>query len=1183
MMGSPTDNKKEDVGESSFDEFQSPQTANLEKSLLCLDEIFSNENGSASKDLDRDLVSHSSGSRSKRLSSSLVGRVSKFNANPTDGTFLSPMQSSIKKKVRNKKKLPPPLAFSPEPRRLHPTKTLETRIKTFDGSASTSNLMKIDLMSPKDVKNLVKSRDNQLGQILSQYERLAQRTPQQRYELDTKIAARQRRRRQKSNAMSEAERAEILRQNRARLFRANSVATLEVSNHSINTSVGDDTIVGNVYAVQCDFTDFVSPFFEKTEAQRNLILGVIERSFVFAEFRKYGNARCDGALEMLVDAFECVCFPSGHILLQSGMRKENDDFYLVERGRIEFKVDGKPVAEIAEVGGYFGELALLHSAVCERTVSVYELSSGEARLLTIDQKTFRGILNICSKKAAQEKREALLSVDFLSELIKENETMIRQLSSIMIREEMKLDGVFNLSQTDTFVVIRSGRIYVADSDEIFEPGDHFGSQALIQTLAKPRQNDIDMMAYSENVVFFRIENFAMGQIVGQSRLQNLMDMRRFASTRIIAKSNLSSDTHELMADTIIEKKFGNDKDTWEVDRHDPPAVYIVREGCLNLSTHDKSTGGKVETLVTVGSIFGMDQLKLSTKDGKPVYKRFAGLRASIPNGESTSIGVLPLNAVKVPTKTDSQSSDGSDGYIGHDDINNISNIEWNQSPSSILELRARVQEAVESNISLEDLEKIRLLGEGEFGEVWLVAANVLRGDPAAPKQNFALKSQMISDDTRGIDATDVILREIEIMKELKHPQIVDLVTTYQDETSIHMLMRLIPYGELWDRMHIEDDEGNWTSGVPEDHAKFYTVSIADTLSFIHSRGIVYRDLKPENVLIDADGYPVIVDLGCSKFCPDKTYTFVGTPNYVAPEMITNAGHNRGVDIWALGVVVYEMITGENPFFFEGVDQISLYHSICHEDYFPVPEDQSRESADFIDRLLKKDPLERLGMLRAGMKDILEHQWLEDIPLSQIRNKSYPAPWKPTELVRDGFENFQLENFHLEESMKSYTSIVSTEATEAQELSHSSRQDLIQDSITSFPSVTLTEGTGEIQKHSNSSSVSKPEDIQFSNDSETALEIEDPSGPRKPKKEGKKLKKKSRKDKEKEPKAKESPKSQEGSFLDKFYDDPSDFQIESKKRTHVIRNPKVRQTSSQKRERASRKDFLKSSFDNFGID
>jgi len=1185
MMNSPTENKKVGVGESSVDEFKSPPIGNLEKSLASIDEYCAKQDGeSPGKDLDKDLVSMSSASVSKRLSERLAGRVSKFNANPTDGSFLSPMQSSLKKKMRNNT-LAPPIEFSPEPRRLHQSKKLETKIKAYSGNSSKSDFVKIDLRSPEDVKKLVTSRDNQrLGQILSQYEKLAKRTPQQRYELDSKMAARERHRSHGSKTISEEERAELLRQSRARLYRSGSERILEESSHSHNTGGGDDTVVcGNVWAVKCDFTDFVSPYFEKTETQRNLILGVIERSFVFAEFRKHGKARCEGAVDMLVDAFESVSFPSGHTLVYEGVRKENDDFYLVEKGRIDFKVDGRPVAQIDEVGGYFGELALLHNVVSERTVSVYEPCNGEVELLKIDQKTFRGILNICSKKAAEEKRDALLSVDFLSDLIAENENMIRELSSIMMREEMEIDESFNLSQDDTFVVIRSGRIYVSSSDEIFESGDHFGSQALIQTRRGPAQNEIDMVAYSETVVFFRIENYAMGQIVGESRLQNLMDMRRFARTRLIRKSKLSSDAHELMADTISEKKLGKDEETWEVDRHDPPAVYIVREGSLNLSTHDKSTGDRVETLVTVGSIFGMDQLKMSTKNGTPVYKRCAGLKASIPTGETTSIGVLPLNAVKVPTKTDTQSSQRSDGHIDE------ASKEWRQSPSAILELRARVQEAVESSVSFEDLEKIRLLGEGEFGEVWLVAADIFPGDPAAQKQNFALKSQYILDDTRGSDATDVILREIQIMKELNHPQIVDLVTTYQDETSIHMLMRLVPYGELWDRMHIEDDEGNWTSGVPEDHAKFYAKSIADTLNFIHSRGIVYRDLKPENVLIDADGYPVIVDFGCSKFCPDKTYTFVGTPNYVAPEMITNAGHNRGVDIWAFGVMVYEMVTGENPFFFEGVDQISLYHSICHEDYFPIPKEQSEVSVDFIDRILQKDPLERLGMHRAGMKDILDHPWLDGISLSQIRNKTFPAPWTPTELVRDGFENF-----HLEESMKSYVSIVSTEETEAQELSHSSKLDPIQDSLTSFPSISLIDETGEIQKHSNSSSGSKPGRIQFSIDSfsndvspsQEAGDTEDPGASPKSDSKIKKSKKKSRKIKGKSKSlgARQSPSSSNhGSILDTFYDDPSEFQFVSAQTQHVIRNPKIRKTLTQKQERRSRKDFLKSSLLNLGID
>merc|ERR1719162_785828 len=126
-------------------------------------------------------------------------------------------------------------------------------------------------------------------------------------------------------------------------------------------------------------------------------------------------------------------------------------------------------------------------------VSVYESSRREAKLLKINQKTFRGILNTCSKQAAQEKSDVLLGVDFLYDLINENENMIRLLSSIMIREEMEIDDIFNLSQNDTFVVIQSGRIHITKSDEFFESGDYIGSRALIRTLSRQSTNEIDMV------------------------------------------------------------------------------------------------------------------------------------------------------------------------------------------------------------------------------------------------------------------------------------------------------------------------------------------------------------------------------------------------------------------------------------------------------------------------------------------------------------------------------------------------------------------------------------------------------------------------------------------------------------------------------------------------------------------
>jgi protein kinase A len=297
-------------------------------------------------------------------------------------------------------------------------------------------------------------------------------------------------------------------------------------------------------------------------------------------------------------------------------------------------------------------------------------------------------------------------------------------------------------------------------------------------------------------------------------------------------------------------------------------------------------------------------------------------------------------------------------------------------------------------MDLADFERIKLLGEGMFGEVWLVAADIFKTGQV--KQKFALKSQRKVDDTRGKDALSSILREVNAMKQLDHPQIVDLVHTFEDEENVYMLMGLIPGGELWDRVYQELPNGEWSSGLSEGDAKFYMYTIADTLSFIHSKTYVFRDLKPENIMLDISGYPVLVDFGFAKFVEDKTYTFCGTPNYCAPEIILNAGHNRGVDLWALGVTLYEIITGENPFYFEGLDTVTLYDAICRDPPFQLKTSDGRSDhlISLVDRLLEKEPTKRLGMSSGGMRDILDHAWFEGLDTLRVKSKRWPAPWKP---------------------------------------------------------------------------------------------------------------------------------------------------------------------------------------------
>ena len=206
----------------------------------------------------------------------------------------------------------------------------------------------------------------------------------------------------------------------------------------------------------------------------------------------------------------------------------------------------------------------------------------------------------------------------------------------------------------------------------------------------------------------------------------------------------------------------------------------------------------------------------------------------------------------------------------------------------------------------------------------------------------------------------------------------------------------------------------------------------------HRRHIVYRDLKPENVLIDHQGYPVIVDFGFGTYnlhsldpifpeiltCPSwflaakhvigKTYTLCGTPLYLAPEVILNRGHDIGADHWSYGVLLFEMIAGHTPFFSDGMDQISLFRAICAGEYrFPPAGVMSMEIEDLIQRFLVLDPAKRLGSLARALNEIYSHTWYSDIDFNALRHKEISAPWIPD--IRDPLDRSNFDDWgHLED-------------------------------------------------------------------------------------------------------------------------------------------------------------------------
>jgi serine/threonine protein kinase len=493
-----------------------------------------------------------------------------------------------------------------------------------------------------------------------------------------------------------------------------------------------------------------------------------------------------------------------------------------------------------------------------------------------------------------------------------------------------------------------------------------------------------------------------------SALNELMTLNEEKKTKKKKRSRRRRDyradsgdqTRGLLADRIRRKRFqAQGQDILQDEPKEDPAVYVVREGEV-LVKYTDSEGEAKEKTVGVGEVFGAEHLDTTATTAAVVpASRPSGYSAEVSGSGPVSVSVLSIKDLENPPEDDNLCNALDEVAEEEEEEESESADTSEMKTIDSLELQQKIRQAVKTNVRLEDLEKISVLGEGQYGEVWLVEVDVFQTGVDSLKQRFALKSQFKTDDTRGDEAMDAIRREIGILESLTqttpHPGIVNLVHTYDEEECIYMLMGLIPGGELWNRIHQEGSDGIWTSGMPEASARFYIYVIADTLGFMHSQNILFRDLKPENVMLDDDGYPVLVDFGFAKRVPhgDKTFTFCGTPNYVAPEIILHSGHDKAVDYWALGVTMYEMVSGENPFYFDGMDQVTLYNAIAREQCYAYPETPSAALLDLTHQLLTKEPHQRLGSLAGGADDILKHSWFADLNLSAIRSQKYEAPWK----------------------------------------------------------------------------------------------------------------------------------------------------------------------------------------------
>ncbi|EEH54722.1 uncharacterized protein MICPUCDRAFT_44677 [Micromonas pusilla CCMP1545] len=283
----------------------------------------------------------------------------------------------------------------------------------------------------------------------------------------------------------------------------------------------------------------------------------------------------------------------------------------------------------------------------------------------------------------------------------------------------------------------------------------------------------------------------------------------------------------------------------------------------------------------------------------------------------------------------------------------------------------------------------RVLGTGSFGRVSF-AKHKPTGALVAIK--VLSKSEVIR--TRQVEH---VRAEAKILRDASHPFIVNFLGSSQDEASLHFVLEYVVGGEFFTHLRC-------AGRFSDDASRFYASEIVLALEYLHGRGVAYRDLKPENLLVDAHGHLKITDFGFAKEIGDdgRTYTLCGTPDYLAPEIIKNKGHGFAVDWWALGVIVFEMLAGYPPFY--GEDPMETYRKIL-EQPAEFPAHFTKHARDIIRKMLQKDVSKRIGNLKNGVRDITSHAWFASVDWRATLKKKTTPPMRPRVRSADDTSNF----------------------------------------------------------------------------------------------------------------------------------------------------------------------------------
>ncbi|CAK9024732.1 unnamed protein product [Durusdinium trenchii] len=691
-----------------------------------------------------------------------------------------------------------------------------------------------------------------------------------------------------------------------------------------------------------------------------------------------------------------VEFKPGQSIITQG--EDGHDFFMIKKGTADVEINGKKVASL-KAGDYFGENALLRNEPRNATIK----ANSQVITLKITRQSFmslglqdklefakRGAVGGGAAVQAEVKppcaksdgdialiKKALQSNANLNTIANLDEGRMKAMCDVMWKEEVPQGTALikqNDLQADYFYVVQSGSFAVSKAEDTkegqsaedaataqlgtVEAGGSFGELALLYFA--PRAATIT--ATEKSVVFVTARHQFKEILLKANEEETKQNLNYVGRCEVFEAALKDSEKKEL-AMAMLEMTFSKDETIFEQGEVGTQ-FFLLIEGSVNV-----------------------------IKDGKEVASLKATADKAPYFGEKALENKEPRAAtVKVTSNTARTLFVDQDTFEAV--LGSLTELVKRGKDGTTVVSKVPRKTAADTKrfgvIKFKDLKKLGLLGCGGFGAVELVE-ETKNGNMYALKQlskGFVVKS--------GMQQSVMSEKNVQLMCD--SPFVVKLYETYNSPEHLYLLLELALGGELYATYNKRNMWGN------EPCAKFYVAGTVFAFEHLHSKKIVFRDLKPENLLLTDQGRVKLTDMGLAKVIFGKTYTTCGTPDYFAPELIASKGHGFAVDWWTLGVLTFELMSGHPPF--ESATPMQIYAKVQKGiNTVTFPKKLKGDVEVMVKGLCHANPTERLPMKKGGIQNVKNQKWFSGFSWSDMESLSMKVPYAPTVKSKKDMKNF----------------------------------------------------------------------------------------------------------------------------------------------------------------------------------